>query len=195
MSEVWGESPEGRGLKLELRAPHRGLGTVCKGRRGGLGKTSRGCVRTPLALAPPLTLLLLLSAASYFDALVKVRKLRGTDRGFLSWNDLQAAVCEVNAQVQEETDRECPSDSLSRGLEFGAAAHPQMSSSEVLAISLINEALDQGYPEKTLSALLLPAAGLEDVSLHVALRYHLLLVAAKKKKAKVRLGKDGWVRH
>lgn len=70
----------------------------------------------------------------------------------------------------------------------------QMSSSEVLAISLINEALDQGYPEKTLSALLLPAAGLEDVSLHVAPRYHLLLVAAKRKKAKVRLEKDGWVR-
>ncbi|XP_050022262.1 ras GTPase-activating-like protein IQGAP3 [Alexandromys fortis] len=100
------------------------------------------------------------NAQRYFDALVKVRKLRGTDRGFLSWNDLQATVCEVNAQVQEETD-------------------------QVLAISLINEALDQGYPEKTLSALLLPAAGLEDVSLHVALRYHLLLVAAKKKKAKV----------
>lgn len=70
-----------------------------------------------------------------------------------------------------------------------------MSSAEVLAISLINEALDQGYPEKTLSALLLPAAGLEDVSLQVAPRYHLLLVAAKRKKAKVRLGIDGWVRH
>ncbi|XP_005356948.1 ras GTPase-activating-like protein IQGAP3 [Microtus ochrogaster] len=100
------------------------------------------------------------NAQRYFDALVKVRKLRATDRAFLSWNDLQAAVCEVNAQVQEETD-------------------------QVLAISLINEALDQGYPEKTLSALLLPAAGLEDVSLHVAPRYHLLLVAAKRKKAKV----------
>ncbi|KAK7802586.1 hypothetical protein U0070_010670 [Myodes glareolus] len=99
------------------------------------------------------------NAQRYFDALVKVQKLRETDRAFLSWNDLQAAVCEVNAQVQEETD-------------------------QVLAISLINEALDQGYPEKTLSALLLPAAGLEDVSLHVAPRYHLLLVAAKRKKAK-----------
>nr|XP_042135220.1 ras GTPase-activating-like protein IQGAP3 isoform X2 [Peromyscus maniculatus bairdii] len=100
------------------------------------------------------------NAQRYFDALVKVQQLRGLDRAFLSWNDLQAAVCQVNAQVQEETD-------------------------QVLAISLINEALDQGYPEKTLSALLLPAAGLEDVSLHVAPRYHLLLVAAKRKKAKV----------
>ncbi|XP_059122514.1 ras GTPase-activating-like protein IQGAP3 [Peromyscus eremicus] len=100
------------------------------------------------------------NAQRYFDALVRVQQLRGLDRAFLSWNDLQAAVCQVNAQVQEETE-------------------------QVLAISLINEALDQGYPEKTLSALLLPAAGLEDVSLHVAPRYHLLLVAAKRKKAKV----------
>lgn len=65
-----------------------------------------------------------------------------------------------------------------------------MSSTEVLAISLINEALDQGCPKKTLSALLLPAAGLEDVSLHVAPRYHLLLVAAKRQKAQVSLGSD-----
>lgn len=98
------------------------------------------------------------NAQRYFDALVKVQQLRGTHRGFLSWNDLQAAVSQVNAQVQEETD-------------------------QVLAISLINEALDQGCPEKTLSALLLPAAGLEDVSLPVAPRYHHLLVAAKRQKA------------
>lgn len=102
-----------------------GLERCVRGEDGGLGKTSRSCVcaRAPLAL--PLTLLLL-SAASYFDALVKVQKLRETDRAFLSWNDLQAAVCEVNAQVQEETDRECPSDSLSCSLEFGAAAHPDV---------------------------------------------------------------------
>ncbi|XP_028609108.1 ras GTPase-activating-like protein IQGAP3 [Grammomys surdaster] len=100
------------------------------------------------------------NAQRYFDALVKVWQLRGMHSGFLSWNDLQAAVSQVNEQVQEETD-------------------------QVLAISLINEALDQGCPEKTLSALLLPAAGLEDVSLHVAPRYHLLLVAAKRQKAQV----------
>ncbi|XP_029416223.1 ras GTPase-activating-like protein IQGAP3, partial [Nannospalax galili] len=104
----------------------------------------------------------------YFDALVKLRELRETDGGFLSWNDLQATVSQVNAQVQEETD-------------------------QVLAISLINEALDQGHPEKTLSALLLPAAGLEDISLPVAPRYHLLLVAAKRQKAQVRLEMAGLV--
>uniref|UniRef100_A0A8D2ALQ1 IQ motif containing GTPase activating protein 3 n=1 Tax=Sciurus vulgaris TaxID=55149 RepID=A0A8D2ALQ1_SCIVU len=71
----------------------------------------------------------------------------------------------------------------------GENAHGEKSSvslfSEVLAVSLINEALDQGSSKKTLSALLLPAAGLEDVSLPVAPRYHLLLVAAKRQKAQV----------
>ncbi|MBZ3877267.1 Ras GTPase-activating-like protein IQGAP3, partial [Sciurus carolinensis] len=100
------------------------------------------------------------NAQRYFDALVKLRQVRGVDGTFLSWNDLQATVSQVNVQVQEETD-------------------------QVLAVSLINEALDQGSSKKTLSALLLPAAGLEDVSLPVAPRYHLLLVAAKRQKAQV----------
>ncbi|XP_049736749.1 ras GTPase-activating-like protein IQGAP3 isoform X2 [Elephas maximus indicus] len=100
------------------------------------------------------------NAQRYFDALVKLRQVRGMDGVFLSWNDLQATLSQVNAQVQEETD-------------------------QVLAVSLINEALDHGSPEKTLTALLLPAAGLEDVSLPIAPRYHLLLVAAKRQKAQV----------
>ncbi|XP_045439224.1 ras GTPase-activating-like protein IQGAP3 isoform X2 [Pipistrellus kuhlii] len=98
------------------------------------------------------------NARRYFDALVKLRQERGANGAFLSWNDLQATVSQVNAQVQEETD-------------------------QVLAVSLINEALNQDNPEKTLSALLLPSAGLENVSLPVAPRYHLLLVAAKRRKA------------
>nr|XP_037853687.1 ras GTPase-activating-like protein IQGAP3 isoform X2 [Chlorocebus sabaeus] len=100
------------------------------------------------------------NAQRYFDALLKLRQERGMGEDFLSWNDLQATVSQVNAQAQEETDR-------------------------VLAISLINEALDKDSPEKTLSALLLPAAGLDDISLPVAPRYHLLLVAAKRQKAQV----------
>ncbi|KAM9688363.1 ras GTPase-activating-like protein IQGAP3 [Trichechus inunguis] len=100
------------------------------------------------------------NAQRYFDALVKLRQVRGVDGAFLSWNDLQATLNQVNAQAQEETD-------------------------QVLAVSLINEALDHGSPEKTLTALLLPTAGLDDVSLPVAPRYHLLLVAAKRQKAQV----------
>nr|XP_020018979.1 ras GTPase-activating-like protein IQGAP3 [Castor canadensis] len=100
------------------------------------------------------------NAQRYFNALVKLQQVHGKDGDFLSWNDLQSTVNQINAQVQEETD-------------------------QVLAVSLINEALDQDSPEKTLSALLLPAAGLEGVSLPIAPRYHLLLVAAKRQKAQV----------
>ncbi|KAB0394310.1 hypothetical protein E2I00_000120, partial [Balaenoptera physalus] len=108
------------------------------------------------------------NAQRYFDTLVKLQQVHGMDGAFLSWNDLQATVSQVNAQIQEETN-------------------------QVLAVSLINEALEQNNPEKTLSSLLLPAAGLDDVSLPVAPRYHLLLVAAKKQKAQVRLGLAGLV--
>ncbi|XP_060057602.1 ras GTPase-activating-like protein IQGAP3 [Erinaceus europaeus] len=96
----------------------------------------------------------------YFDTLVMLRQARGVDTAMLSWNDLQAVVSQVNAQVQDETD-------------------------QVLAVSLINEALDQDNPEKTLSALLLPTAGLDHISLPVAPRYHHCLVAAKRQKAQV----------
>lgn len=124
------------------------------------------------------------------------------DGTFLSWNDLQATVSQVNAQVQEETNREWSpglgedgpmrtAPSLSH--KSGPSAHLYLSFPEVLAVSLINEALEQNNPEKTLSSLLLPAAGLDDVSLPIAPRYHLLLVAAKKQKAQVRLGLAGLV--
>lgn len=56
------------------------------------------CLLADDALAHP--------AASYFDALVKLRQVQGVDGAFLSWNDLQATVSQVNAQVQEETNRE-----------------------------------------------------------------------------------------
>ncbi|XP_054995371.1 ras GTPase-activating-like protein IQGAP3 [Sorex araneus] len=96
------------------------------------------------------------NAQRYFSALRQLREERGD---MLSWNDLQAAVSRVNARVQEETD-------------------------QVLAVSLINEALEQGDPNKTFSALLLPAAGLDQLSLPVAPRYHHLLTAAKRRKAR-----------
>ena len=124
------------------------------------------------------------------------------DGAFLSWNDLQAAVSQVNAQVQEETDREWSPGQGDDGPtriappfshKSGPSAHLTFPFPEVLAVSLINEALDQDNPEKTLSSLLLPAAGLDDISLPVATRYHVLLVAAKRRKAQVRFGLAGLV--
>uniref|UniRef100_A0A8C8SLD9 IQ motif containing GTPase activating protein 3 n=1 Tax=Pelusios castaneus TaxID=367368 RepID=A0A8C8SLD9_9SAUR len=56
---------------------------------------------------------------------------------------------------------------------------------KILAIRLINEALAQNDPEKTLTALLLPSAGLADVSLPVARRYHDVLTVTLRQKAQV----------
>uniref|UniRef100_A0A8C3XR86 IQ motif containing GTPase activating protein 3 n=1 Tax=Chelydra serpentina TaxID=8475 RepID=A0A8C3XR86_CHESE len=97
----------------------------------------------------------------YFDDVLKL-KLRSGKAGvaFLSWNDLQACVNGANAAAQEENDK-------------------------ILAIRLINEALAQGDPEKTLTALLLPSAGLSAVTLPGARRYHDVLTAALRQKAQV----------
>lgn len=57
----------------------------------------------------------------------------------------------------------------------------------VLAVRLINEALVQADPEKTLAALLLPAAALPDVALPTARHYHDVLARARRLKAQV-----GW---
>ncbi|XP_056672219.1 ras GTPase-activating-like protein IQGAP3 [Monodelphis domestica] len=100
------------------------------------------------------------NAQRYFDALGRLRQEQSVAGAFLSWNDLQATVSQVNGQVQEESE-------------------------QILAVSLINEALNQANPEKTLTALLLPSAGLDCVTLPVGPRYHHILTAAKKRKAQV----------
>nr|XP_056709157.1 ras GTPase-activating-like protein IQGAP3 [Euleptes europaea] len=95
----------------------------------------------------------------YFDDLLKwKRHSRDGKYEFLNWNDIQASVNRVNASVQEENNK-------------------------VLAVRLINDALDQGSSEKTLTALLLPSAGLCDVMLPNARRYRDVLLRARKQKA------------
>ena len=93
-------------LKGSVLHTGRGLVTVCEGRRdpGNYGVPGRNQLRAFSTWW--LCGSLLFFVASYFDALVKVQQFQGTHRGILSWNDLQAAVSQVNEQVQEETDRE-----------------------------------------------------------------------------------------
>ncbi|XP_032089812.1 ras GTPase-activating-like protein IQGAP3 isoform X1 [Thamnophis elegans] len=98
-------------------------------------------------------------AQRYFEGLSEQKRLlRETQRGFLSWNDIQASVNDVNASAQEERDK-------------------------IHAVRLINEALLGECPEKTLRALLLPAAGLSDVTLPRAKRYHFVLARMLRQKA------------
>lgn len=66
-------------------------------------------------------------------------------------------------------------------------------------MGLINEALRQDDPEKTLTALLLPSAGLSSVTLPVAKRYHDVLTSARQQKAQVGCSNPshvaGWTTH
>uniref|UniRef100_A0A452INB3 Uncharacterized protein n=1 Tax=Gopherus agassizii TaxID=38772 RepID=A0A452INB3_9SAUR len=106
------------------------------------------------------------NAQRYFDDLLKLKRRSGkAGVAFLSWNDIQACVNSANLAVQDENDK-------------------------ILAIRLINEALAQDDPEKTLTALLLPSARFSAVTLPGARRYHDVLTAALKQKAQV-TGDDG----
>ncbi|NWX48947.1 IQGA2 protein, partial [Steatornis caripensis] len=99
------------------------------------------------------------NAQRYFEDLLQLKsQSRGAGAQFLSWNDIQDSVNDTNSSVQGENDR-------------------------VLAVRLINEALLQADPEKTLAALLLPAAALPDVALPTARRYHDVLAWARRLKA------------
>uniref|UniRef100_A0A8C1XDD6 IQ motif containing GTPase activating protein 2 n=1 Tax=Cyprinus carpio TaxID=7962 RepID=A0A8C1XDD6_CYPCA len=72
---------------------------------------------------------------------------------FLTWNDVQKCINTVNVQVHEEH--------------------------EIIAIAEINEALNSGDPEKTLTTLLLPTAKLQGVYPANAKHYHDLLLTTK----------------
>lgn len=58
--------------------------------------------------------------------------------------------------------------------------------SGIAAIGLINEALDEGDPMKTLAMLQNPSAKLTDVDVSVAQHYHDKLLEARREKAHVR---------
>ncbi|NXA59537.1 IQGA3 protein, partial [Mohoua ochrocephala] len=94
----------------------------------------------------------------YFDDLLQLKgQLRKAGAEFLSWNDIQDSVNSTNSSVQDENDR-------------------------VHAVRLVNEALLQADPEKTLAALLLLAPTLPDIALPTAPRYHSVLSRARRQK-------------
>uniref|UniRef100_A0A8C3CHW0 IQ motif containing GTPase activating protein 3 n=1 Tax=Cairina moschata TaxID=8855 RepID=A0A8C3CHW0_CAIMO len=99
------------------------------------------------------------NAQRYFDDLLQLKgQFREAGAEFLTWNDVQDCVNATNSAVQDENDR-------------------------VLAVRLINEALLQADPQKTLAALLLPAAALPGVTAAAARRYHHVLTRARALKA------------
>ncbi|NXI75371.1 IQGA1 protein, partial [Rhipidura dahli] len=95
----------------------------------------------------------------YIDELVKLKAQASAEGNeFITWNDIQSCVDHVNKIVHEEHER-------------------------ILAIGLINEALDEGDAKKTLQALQTPAAKLEGVTPKVAQHYQDTLLRAKREKA------------
>ncbi|NXL38385.1 IQGA1 protein, partial [Glaucidium brasilianum] len=95
----------------------------------------------------------------YIDDLMKLKaQTRAEGNQFITWNDIQSCVDRVNIVVHEEHER-------------------------ILAIGLINEALDEGDTKKTIQALQIPAAKLEGVAPKVAQHYQDTLLRAKREKA------------
>uniref|UniRef100_A0AAQ5Y298 IQ motif containing GTPase activating protein 1 n=1 Tax=Amphiprion ocellaris TaxID=80972 RepID=A0AAQ5Y298_AMPOC len=98
-------------------------------------------------------------AQRYMDELMRLKaaaREEGCD--YLTWNDIQACVDQVNLTVQEEHER-------------------------IAAIGQINEALDEGDPMKTLATLQNASAKLTDVDPSVAQHYHDKLLEARREKA------------
>ncbi|KAG2466905.1 ras GTPase-activating-like protein IQGAP2 isoform X1 [Polypterus senegalus] len=96
----------------------------------------------------------------YADLLILLKTeaaFQGQD--FLTWNDVQKCIDDVNNQVLEEQER-------------------------IIAIGLINDALNENDPKKTLEALLLPTAKLQGVKPTIARHYQDLLQQTKVKKCK-----------
>ncbi|NWX14098.1 IQGA2 protein, partial [Aegotheles bennettii] len=96
----------------------------------------------------------------YADTLLSIKSEASSQgQDYLSWNDIQNCIDMVNMQIQEENER-------------------------IIAIEHINEAIDQGDPEKTLETLLSPTAKLQEVRPENARHYHDVLHHAKAQKCK-----------
>ncbi|XP_061218034.1 ras GTPase-activating-like protein IQGAP2 isoform X1 [Neopsephotus bourkii] len=96
----------------------------------------------------------------YADTLLSIKSEASSQgQDYLSWNDIQNCIDMVNIQIKEENER-------------------------IIAIGQINEAIDQGNPEKTLETLLLPTAKLQDVRPVNARHYQDVLHHAKAQKCK-----------
>uniref|UniRef100_A0A803Y4M8 IQ motif containing GTPase activating protein 2 n=1 Tax=Meleagris gallopavo TaxID=9103 RepID=A0A803Y4M8_MELGA len=96
----------------------------------------------------------------YADTLLSIKSEASSQgQDYLSWNDIQNCIDLVNMQIQEENER-------------------------IIAIDHINEAIDQGNAEKTLEALLMPTAKLQDVRPENAKHYQDVLHDAKTQKRK-----------
>ncbi|KAM4051499.1 ras GTPase-activating-like protein IQGAP2 isoform 2-T2 [Anomaloglossus baeobatrachus] len=96
----------------------------------------------------------------YVSTLVSSKKQAATQgHSYIGWNEIQNYIDVVNSEIHEENER-------------------------IIAIGIINEALEQGNPDNTLQTLLAPSAKLHAVSPENAWHYHDVLQQAKVQKCK-----------
>uniref|UniRef100_A0A3B3Z637 Uncharacterized protein n=1 Tax=Periophthalmus magnuspinnatus TaxID=409849 RepID=A0A3B3Z637_9GOBI len=98
------------------------------------------------------------TAQRYMEELLRLKAEAGSE--YLTWNDIQACIDQVNQTVHDEHQR-------------------------IAAIGEINEALDEGDVQRTLASLQNPAAKLEDIDPALAAHYHDVLQGARREKAHV----------
>uniref|UniRef100_A0A8C6WRL7 IQ motif containing GTPase activating protein 1 n=1 Tax=Neogobius melanostomus TaxID=47308 RepID=A0A8C6WRL7_9GOBI len=101
-------------------------------------------------------------AQRYMEELIRLKGEGGTD--FLTWNDIQACIDQVNQTEQSSNSLVLPG---------------------IAAIGEINEALDEGDAQKTLTSLQNPAAKFDDLNADLAMHYHNVLLEARREKAHV----------
>ncbi|XP_039224578.1 ras GTPase-activating-like protein IQGAP3 isoform X1 [Crotalus tigris] len=161
LSALQRQQPQGKLAQEELFVAVEMLSAVALVNQALEGGDSAGFWRSLLSSSLGLCGVEESHSQRYFESLSKQKCLfRENRRNFLSWNDIQASVNDVNAFVQKEQEK-------------------------ILAVRLINEALQGDCPEKTLRALLLPSANLTDVMLPRAKRYHFVLAQMSRQKAQV----------
>uniref|UniRef100_A0A8C6YHB1 IQ motif containing GTPase activating protein 3 n=1 Tax=Naja naja TaxID=35670 RepID=A0A8C6YHB1_NAJNA len=159
LSALQQQHPQGKLAQEELFVAVEMLSAVALVNQALEDGDSRSFWRSLLSSALGLSSIEESHAQRYFEGLSTQKRLFWeTQCNFLSWNDIQASVKDVNAAVQKERDK-------------------------ILAVRLVNEALQGNCPEKTLRALLLPSAGLSDVMLPIAKRYHFVLAQRLRQKA------------
>ncbi|MEE6509607.1 hypothetical protein FKM82_027014 [Ascaphus truei] len=97
----------------------------------------------------------------YVEILASIKtEASAQGQSYLSWNEIRNCIDIINGEVQEENER-------------------------IIAIGIINEAIEQGVPQKTLETLLSPSAKLQEVCPENAYHYQQVLQQAKAQKCKV----------
>ncbi|XP_075447395.1 ras GTPase-activating-like protein IQGAP2 isoform X4 [Ascaphus truei] len=96
----------------------------------------------------------------YVEILASIKtEASAQGQNYLSWNEIRNCIDIINGEVQEENER-------------------------IIAIGIINEAIEQGVPQKTLETLLSASAKLQEVCPENAYHYQQVLQQAKAQKCK-----------